>query len=166
MSLTAAPELELRPVAAADAVAVRTVTTAAFGRADEALLVEQLRADGDVVFERLAVLAGAPVGHVLLSRMTGPLRALALAPVSVVPERQGQGVGAALVTAALAGAAAADWQAVFVLGDLAYYGRFGFRADLAAGFSSPYAGPHFAAVALQPWPVQAGDLSHAPAFGG
>jgi len=52
-----------------------------------------------------------------------------------------------------------------VLGDPGYYGRFGFRADLAAGFVSPYAGPHFVVVALGgEVAVLAGEVGHAPAF--
>ena len=87
------------------------------------------------------------VGHVLLSRMTAPVRALALAPLAVATDWQRRGIGTALVEAALERARAAGSQAVFVLGDPAYYRRFGFRADLAAGFASPYAGPHLMVVA-------------------
>lgn len=155
----------LRAFAPGDEAAAREVVTAAFGQADEADLVDALRADGDVVIELLAFAGAAAVGHVLLSRMTAPLQALALAPVSVIPSHQRQGVGQALVRAAIAAAEAGPWQAIFVLGDLDYYGRFGFEAALAAPFDSHYAGPHFAALALKPWPARCGLLRHAPAFG-
>jgi putative acetyltransferase len=154
----------LRAFAPSDEAAARNVVTAAFGQADEADLVDALRADGDVVIEILAFAGEAAVGHVMLSRMTAPLPALALAPVSVIPAHQRQGVGQALVRAAVAAARAGPWQAIFVLGDLDYYGRFGFDAALAAPFDSPYAGPHFAALALKPWPASHGVLRHAPAF--
>jgi predicted GNAT family acetyltransferase len=75
--------------------------------------------------------------------MQAPFRALALAPVSVAPERQKAGIGSALVRSAVERARQAGWEAVFVLGDPAYYGRFGFDAHRAAGFSTPYAGEHF-----------------------
>ncbi|HEY0802646.1 MAG TPA: N-acetyltransferase [Steroidobacteraceae bacterium] len=44
----------------------------------------------------------------------------------------------------------AGWACVFVLGDPAYYTRFDFDTALASGFKSPYAGPHFMALALGP----------------
>ncbi|MGZ8996499.1 MAG: hypothetical protein ACXW3P_08420 [Rhodospirillales bacterium] len=54
---------------------------------------------------------------------------------------------------------------MFVLGDPACYRRFGFRADLAAGFTSPYAGPHLMVLPLQgALPTQEGRLDYAPAF--
>lgn len=88
-----------------------------------------------------------------------------LAPLAVAPERQRQGIGAALVAAALAAAAGGGWRAVFVLGDPAYYRRFGFDAALAAGFDSPYAGPHLMARPLGgPLPARGGPIRHAPAF--
>lgn len=157
-------DVRLRPFVAGDEAAAREVVTAAFGQADEADLVDALRADGDVAYEILAYAGATAVGHVMLSRMSAPLQALALAPVSVIPAHQRQGVGQALVRTAIAAAEAGPWQAIFVLGDLDYYGRFGFEAALAAPFDSPYAGPHFAALALKPWPASHGVLRHAPAF--
>ena len=58
--------------------------------------------------------------------------------------------------------------AVFVLGNPAYYGRFGFRASLAAAFGSPYAGPHLMALPLSSGhlPVTDGEIAYAPAFDG
>ncbi len=62
-------------------------------------------------------------------------------------------------------AAAAGWQAVFVLGDPAYYGRFGFSVDAARGFDSPYAGGHFMVLTLERGAVpMTGQVRHAPAF--
>ncbi len=104
-------------------------------------------------------------GHVLLSPMRAPFKALGLAPLSVLPERQNRGVGAALTMAALARAKAGGWQAVFALGDNAYYERFGFRADLAAAFESPYAGAHFmVAPLLAALPALSGKVDYAAAF--
>jgi putative acetyltransferase len=52
--------------------------------------------------------------------------------------------------------------AVFVLGNPAYYGRFGFRADHPSGFESPYVGPHLMALALGrgEWPANSGKLGY------
>jgi putative acetyltransferase len=148
-----------------DIAAVRALVTAAFGQPAEADLVDRLRADGDSVISLVAVDDGLIVGQVLFSRMSAPFRALALAPVSVLPERQNAGIGSRLIRAGLDRTADDGWQGVFVLGEPEYYGRFGFDAALAEGFSSPYAGPYFMALAIGgALPVTAGELNHAPAF--
>lgn len=164
----------IRPETPADAPAVAALLTAAFGGPAEAGLVAALRAAGDAAIALVAeddapdvaeTTAGAIVGHILLSPMQAPFPALSLAPLAVAPGRQGAGLGAALVRAALARAEAEGWRGVFVLGEPAYYGRFGFTADAAAGFESPYAGPAFQALALGgPLPARAGAAVHAPAF--
>lgn len=148
-----------------DGAEIGRLIAAAFGQSDEARLVEQLRRDGDAVAALVATAGSAIVGHVMLSAMMAPFRALALAPLAVLPVAQKRGVGSALVEAAIERARRQRWQAVFVLGDPGYYGRFGFRADLAEGFSSPYAGPHLMALPLADrLPVLSGPLGHAPAF--
>jgi putative acetyltransferase len=149
-----------------DAAAVCSVVEEAFAQRDEALLVDRIRQDDDAVISLVAEVDNAVVGHVMLSPMSAPFRALGLAPLSVLPGHQNQGIGAALTTAAIARAMADGWTAIFVLGDAAYYGRFGFRADLAAGFSSPYAGPHFMVLPLgDTLDAMSGKVDYAPAFG-
>lgn len=156
----------IRPETPADAPAVAALLTAAFGGPAEAGLVAALRTAGDAAIALVAEdPAGGIAGHILLSPMQAPFPALSLAPLAVAPGRQGAGLGAALVRAALARAEAEGWRGVFVLGDPAYYGRFGFTADAAAGFESLYAGPAFQALALGgPLPARAGAAVHAPAF--
>lgn len=152
-----------------DISAIRQVVEAAFGQAQEAELVDQLRADGDSVISLVAIEDEAVVGHVMFSRMTAPFKALGLAPVSVLPRWQGQGIGSALIRTGLKRAAAEagskSWQAVFVLGDPAYYRRFGFDPAQASGFISPYAGPHLMVLALKDEVLaREGRIDYAPAF--
>jgi putative acetyltransferase len=148
-----------------DADAVYNVVSSAFGRPAEAQLVRDLHAAGDAVVALIAEDEIELVGHVLLSRMAAPFPALALAPVSVSPTRQGRGIGSALVREALRCAADDQWLAVFVLGDPKYYGRFGFSTAAAAGFSSPYAGDYFMGLALSgALPTATGELRHPRAF--
>jgi putative acetyltransferase len=155
----------IRPERAGDIEAIVAVVIRAFGRDDEARLVTQLRRDGDATISLVAVAGGAVIGHVLLSPMSAPFRALGLAPLSIVPEHQKQGVGTALMNAAIAQTRQGGWSAIFVLGDPVYYGRFGFRADLAAGFSSPYVGPHFMVLPLfDRLPAITGRVDYARAF--
>lgn len=160
-----------RPARPADAAAIARIHIAAFPTPAEARLVERLEADGDVLVSLLAEDAGVPVGHVLFSRMAveadgAPVAAAGLAPVAVVPERQGQGIGAALIEAGLAALGAQKVAICFVLGSPRYYGRFGFAAATARPFASPYAGPHFMARWLAtPHAVTAGRADYARAFG-
>ena len=159
----------IRTTLPADDRAICAIVTAAFGQADEADLVDRLRADGDAEISLVAVRDSAIVGHVLLSRMQAPAHALGLAPVSVRPLAQGQGIGSALIRAALGMAREEGWKAVFVLGDPGYYTRFGFQTELAKRFESPYAGPHFMALELLPGALTgnggtATEARYAPAF--
>lgn len=156
----------VRPERPSDHAAIRQIHLDAFPTAAEAELVERLRRDGDAVISLAAAEDGRVVGHVMFSRMRAPFRALGLAPVAVAADRRRRGIAAALIREGLAQARAQGWEAVFVLGDPAYYRRFGFRAEDAAGFASPYAGPHFMVLALADagLPARAGGIDYAPAF--
>ncbi|ABF42954.1 GCN5-related N-acetyltransferase [Candidatus Koribacter versatilis Ellin345] len=146
--------------------AVFQVITSAFGHSAEAMLVDALRKEGDSVISLVAEQDGQIVGHVLLSKMSAPFAALALAPVAVVPSRQRNGVGAALIRCVVERARSEGWDAIFVLGDPSYYQRFGFDKGAAAGFTSIYAGPHFMMLQLSPsLGATSGELRHARAFG-
>ena len=52
---------------------------------------------------------------------------LLLGPIAVHPTRQGEGLGALLITESLAEAVRLAWRRVLLVGDLPYYRRFGFR---------------------------------------
>jgi putative acetyltransferase len=143
----------VRPALPADHAAIRAVETAAFGRPDEADIVEAVRAEGAALVELVAEAGGQIVGHILFSRMTvTPGRFMAgLAPVAVSPGVQGRGIGAALCHAGIEALRALGVQAVVVLGHPEYYPRFGFSAAAAANIASPYAGsPAFMAMELIP----------------
>jgi putative acetyltransferase len=158
----------IRPAEPGDAAAIRGVLMAAFPTAAEADLVEALTRDRDAVVSLVAEREGAVVGHVLLSRMrvSGDGRAVGLGPVGVVPGFQGGGIGGGLIEAALGIARATGEEVVFVLGEPDYYERFGFSAEAAAPFASPYAGPYFMALALRPGFAlpAAGEAAYARAF--
>lgn len=85
---------------------------------------------------------GALVGHVAFSPVRsveeGDLIGYILAPLAVVPERSGEGIGTALVKEGLERMERGDAKVVLVYGDPAYYARFGFRADLAGKFLPPF----------------------------
>jgi putative acetyltransferase len=134
-----------------DHAAIAAVVEAAFGQPGEARLVQSLRVD-DAMFEMVAVEDGEVVGHVMFSRLYADIPQLiaALAPLSVRPDRQGSGLGSALVRAGLDSAREFGAWGVVVLGEPAYYGRFGFTAQAASKVKAPYAGhPAFQALALE-----------------
>ncbi|HLL31721.1 MAG TPA: N-acetyltransferase [Allosphingosinicella sp.] len=161
----------IRPETGEDAEGVRAVHLAAFPTSAEADLVNRLHKDFDSEISLVAEQGGEIVGHVMLSRMSvsgdgRAFRALGLAPVAVLPGAQGSGVGSELIRSALAIARTLGEELIFVLGDPDYYTRFGFSAEAAAPFASPYSGPHFMALWLRPDPAAAaaGSAAYAPAF--
>ena len=158
--------MHVEPEAPHHFASIRQLHLAAFPSAAEADLVDQLRLDDSVIISLVAVEQDRVIGHVLFSRMTAPLPAFGMGPVAVIEARRRQGVAAALIGQGIERARAAGGEAVFVLGDPAYYGRFGFRAEDAVGFASPYAGPYFMALSLTPdgLRVREGRVDYAPAF--
>ncbi len=132
-----------------DTAAIRAVTAAAFARAAEAGLVDELRA-GPAWLPPLSLVAtdsdGTVIGHVLATRGhvdTAPV--LGLGPLSVRPDRQRRGVGTALMHAVLGAADALDEPLVALLGDPLYYQQFGFRPSGDYHIAPPVAQwrPHF-----------------------
>ena len=154
----------IRPETADDREAVRQLLLAAFPTCGEARLVERLRGDGDAALSLVAVEVEAVVGHVLFSRLRAPAAALALAPLAVRADRRRRGIGARLVRAGLDRAKREGWRAVVVLGDPAYYSRFGFRPETVRGMASLYAGPALMGLALAPGGLSGPCIEHAPAF--
>jgi putative acetyltransferase len=134
----------IRPERPSDRESVRRVVAAAF--ADEGptitALVEALDASGRVVASLVAEVDGSVVGHVQLNRswLDAPRRlvdVLVLSPLSVEPGRQGQGIGGALVAAAIAAAGESGAPALFLEGSPAYYSARGFRRADGLGFERP-----------------------------
>lgn len=141
----------VRAATPADHAAIFQVEAAAFGRGDEAKIVEAVRAEGAALVELVVEEAGEIVGHILFSRMaaTPEKRVAGLGPVAVRPDRQGRGIGDALCRAGIEALRALDIEAVVVLGHTDYYPRFGFSAETARTIASPYAGnPAFMALEL------------------
>jgi len=69
--------------------------------------------------------------------LAGDVPALLLGPLAVAPERQGDGVGGALMRVAIARARAAGHGAILLVGDPEYYVRFGFSAAATAVLAMP-----------------------------
>lgn len=178
-----ADRLVLRAEEERDHPAVDKLTDAAFtslpagvsGHGQRAPTIERrllagLRADGDIATELTFVgeVDGEVVGHVACSWGTlAGRRAVALGPISVRPDLQRQGIGAALVTAVVVTAEEAGEPVIVLLGDPEYYGFFGWVAAATLGIESPEPewGAAFQARPLRSWsPELAGAFRYAPAF--
>lgn len=135
--------------------AIRAVNDAAFGGAEEADLVDKLRADGNALVSLVAELRERLVGHLVFSRMwietpDRMLTAVALAPVAVLPEHQRQGVGGRLIRYGLGLLRAQSETIVIVVGHPDYYPLFGFSAEKARALESPFPADAFMAIKLKP----------------
>jgi putative acetyltransferase len=152
--------------------AVRSIHEAAFGRPEEADLVDNLRSEGTVLLSLVAELEQQITGHILFSRMsiatsTGPVPAAALAPVAVHPEYQRRGIGAQLIRRGLDLLRAQGERIVIVLGHPDYYSRFGFSSEKARYLESPFPPEAFMAIELGPGALEGvrGKVSYPAAFG-
>ncbi len=126
---------------AADHNEVEFLFDLAFAPGRHALSSYRLREDvaplWDLSFvarDDLAVLSGAirawPV-------KIGAADAVLVGPIAVHPTRQGEGLGALLIEAALEAARKEHWSRAVLIGDAPYYQRFGFRPIAAQGISFP-----------------------------
>jgi putative acetyltransferase len=165
--------VQIRPEQGGDASAISALHWAAFGAGAEAGLVAATRAAGAARISLVAALDVEVVGHILLSEVevVGAERwpVLALAPMAVRPEHQRQGIGSALVRAALAAARARPEPLVVVLGHPSYYPRFGFEPARGLGVEPPFPvrGEAFMALALPAYdPSCRGIVRYPPAFDG
>lgn len=152
--------------------AIREVNRLAFGREDEARLVDALREGGYARVSLVAEEHSEVVGHILFSDLSivtphGIVEALALAPMVVLPSRQRQGIGSLLVREGLRVCREAGHRIVVVLGHPEFYPRFGFSAGLAERLRSPFSGPAFMAVELVPGALKGieGEVRYPPPFG-
>ena len=147
-----------------DADAVYALLLECFPTEAEANLVRQLRRDGDTAFSFVALASDTVVGHVVFSRLVAPKGCLALAPVAVTLSLRRQGIAATLIEAGIARAREHGAAMLVVLGDPAYYRRFGFREHTVQGMASPYAGPHLMGLNLALNSSPGGAIVHPPAF--
>lgn len=169
--------IKIRAERAEDAAAVRRVNELAFGGAEEAALVDALRAAADPHVSLVATDGDEIVGHIFYSPVSlesedgtedSRFAAMGLAPMAVLPEHQRRGVGSALVRAGLDECRRMGLGVVVVLGHPEYYPRFGFRPASRAGLRCEYPVPDdtFMVVELRPGALagRRGLVKYHPAF--
>jgi putative acetyltransferase len=130
-------KLIIREERPGEEAAIRALVAAAFtdhphSEGTEPDIVDRLRADGDLSLSLVAEEDGKIVGHAAYSPAilsTGEEGWQALGPIGVLPGRQGQGIGRALLEAGTAALREQGAKGVVLLGDPALYGRFGFVRD-------------------------------------
>ena len=148
--------MDIRDERPADVRSIRQVNRRAFGRDQEANIVDALRSNGGTLLSMIAVDEDV-VGHVMYSPVTiGEMTGAGLGPMAVVPERQRQGVGSDLVTTSLGRLRGAACPFVVVVGHPAFYPRFGFKPASAYGISCEWPVPDevFMILVLDPLQMQ------------
>jgi putative acetyltransferase len=138
----------IRAEVLADVEAIRRVNELAFGRPEEADVVDRLRQAKTPFLSLVAEDGGAIVGHILFTpaivdvgqdgeqRVAG----MGLAPLAVTPDRQRQGLGSLLVRRGLDLLRADGCPFVIVLGHAEYYARFGFERASVHGLACQWKG--------------------------
>lgn len=137
---------------------------------DEQDLVERLRKSEEYIpdLDLVAVDGKRVVGHILFTRLgLGATRALALAPLAVLPSLQQSGIGTALLQEGHRVACELGFAVSVVLGSEHYYPRVGYQAASLFGIKAPFDVPdeNFMALSLQKNAhIESGMVAYAPAF--
>lgn len=165
--------LTIRDETAEDYAAVHTINRLAFDRAEEADLVDAVRAMSESLISLVALMGEEPVGHILFSPVkvhceSGSAGAMGLGPVAVLPDYQRQGIGSRLIEVGLQRCRQAGNGVVFVLGHPDYYPRFGFRPASEGGFfyKNHEFDPYFFVLEIEPGSTGklSGEVRYLPPF--
>ncbi len=125
-------KIETRESLPNDAASIERLYREAFPDEDLLPLVRELQREGPNVVSLVAIADKALVGHVIFTTcgiVGGAEKVALLGPLAIAPARQRQGIGSAIVRVGLQRLENADTSQVYVLGDPAYYRRFGFEPD-------------------------------------
>ncbi len=163
--------IAIRPEEPRDHAAIGVVTQAAFADAphsdgSEVRIIERLRADGDLALSLVAEDCDRIVGHVAISPVEisdGSVGWYGLGPIAVLPSLQRQKIGSRLMQRAIADMRMQGARGLVLLGDPAYYARFGFEHDPALRYPGPP--PRYFQRLVVDGDAPSGDVRYARAFG-
>ena len=134
----------IRPSKKSDRERVRAINDLAFGRTQESALIRKLRMSGEGVkhISYVAEVDHQVIGHVLFTEVAlkegrNDCRIMVLAPLSVLPSYQNQGIGSDLVKEGLREVIGQGCKAVVVVGPAAYYQKMGFEPAETYGILPP-----------------------------
>lgn len=157
---------EIREEIPQDHEAVYNIHKLAFKQANEANLVNALRKSTAFIpaLSLVAISDQAISGHILFTKIRikngdSVHESLALAPVSVHPGYQNQGVGSALIREGLQKARDLAYDSVIVLGHEHYYPKFGFLPAAGWQIKAPFEVPSYAFMALELRPCRLSGVS-------
>ncbi|WP_321320502.1 N-acetyltransferase [Labilibaculum sp.] len=126
-------KIQIRPENKNDYKTISMINDMAFGQEAEGLLVEKLRKNKKFIkdLSLVACMGNEIVGHILffpieIKSDNNSFESLALAPMSVIPELQGLGIGSQLIENGLAKAKKMRHKSVIVLGHTEFYSKFNF----------------------------------------
>lgn len=163
-------EINIRKEQITDIQSIHDVTEAAFKNAPhtdhtEQFIVKALRDAGVLTLSLVAEEDGNIIGHVAVSPVTitdGAQNWFGLGPISVLPEKQGLGIGSMLMKAAVSELKVIDANGCVLLGEPDYYARFGF--EVIDGLTLPNVPKeYFQALLLKgTWPQ--GEVNYHQAF--
>jgi HAD superfamily hydrolase (TIGR01509 family) len=164
--------LALQPETLYDLPGIRLLEEAAFARPAEAILVDLARERGKSTLSMVAAQDGVVLGHVLFTPITFDppqpgLLGLGIGPVAVLPKYQRTGIGSRMMRAGLDHVRRLGFGFVVLLGDPAYYSRFGFKPGRLSGLSSDYGdGDEFQVLELRPAALAgvSGHVKYIPEF--
>jgi len=125
-------KLEIRESRQEEWAAIESLYPEAFPDEDLIPLVRDLLNDAGVAMSLVGAIDAQIVGHVIFTRCSvvgDGINTALLGPLVVAPARHRQGIGSAIVQAGFRQLEKTGVGRVYVLGDPAYYGRFGFLPD-------------------------------------
>ncbi len=162
--------IRIRPEQLADHAAIGRLTQAAFlsephSSQTEAFIIEALRQAGALSVSLVAEDQGELVGHIAFSPVSisdGSPGWFGLGPVAVMPARQGQGIGGQLITAGLELLREQNAAGCVLLGEPAFYGRFGFQARPELWLAD--VPPEYFQQLLLAGPAARGEVRYHPGF--
>lgn len=160
----------IRPEYLSDIAEIKSVVTAAFAPVSysdgsEPDIVDMLRDTDALPLSLVAEKDGQILGHIAFSAVTidGELgQWFGLGPVAVLPDHQRSGIGSALINAGLSQLANLGAQGCVLLGNPAYYERFGFRKIDGLTFADSPA-EFFLALSFTD-DIPSGDVTYHKAF--
>lgn len=162
--------ITVRNERAEDIEAIAQLTAAAFlnekhSSHTEHHIVNALRRAGQLSISLVAEEHGSVIGHVAVSPVTissGATGWYGLGPICVSPDRQGKGIGSALMNSALTELRRMGSAGCVVLGDPAYYSRFGFKT--CHGLELPGVDPEYFQAILLKGELPSGVVKYDDAF--
>jgi len=148
--------IQIRPEHKNDISAISMINDMAFGQEDEGNLIVKLRKNKNFIKELslVACMGNEIIGHILFSKITikndkEEFESLALAPMSVILEFQGLGIGSDLIIKGLQKAIKLGYESVVVLGHENYYSKFKFTPASQVQTTCPFEVPDANFMALE-----------------